>query len=117
MGHFQTKMFEFQDSVISNIDKMDWLEVVKIGKPIEDIDEYLNYVPKWPLFVHMISAAICLGISTVYHLFFVYSPSACTLLAKLDYIGITILIFGSAVPGISYMYACGPVQSKLNTCF
>lgn len=93
---------------------MDWLDFLKLGKPIEDIDSYLNYVPKWPLFVHMISAAICLGMSTVYHLFFVYSPSASSLLAKLDYIGITILIFGSTVPGINYMYACDSVIRKIN---
>lgn len=79
---------------------MDWLEVTKIGKPIEDVDEYLNYVSRWPLFIHMLSAVICLGLSTVFHLFFVYSPEACSWLAKLDYTGITILIFGSSVPSI-----------------
>ena len=37
--------------MIERIDKMDWLDVVELitkHKPVEDIDEYLNYVSKWP---------------------------------------------------------------------
>ena len=80
---------------------LDFLEFMKSQKgPIDDIDQFLNYVSKWPLFVHLASAAVCLGLSTVYHLFFIYSQRACILLAKLDYTGITILIFGSTVPGV-----------------
>ena len=87
--------------MIDNIDKMEWLEFHDIARPvIEDVDSYLNYVSRWPLFIHLISAAICLGLSAVFHLFFIYSPEACYLLAKLDYTGITILIFGSTVPAI-----------------
>lgn len=95
---------------------MEWLDFIEMIKkqnpPIEDIDSYLNYVSKWPLFINLASAAICLGLSTIYHLFFVYSPEACLLLAKLDYTGITILIFGSTVPGITYMFACSNVVCK-----
>jgi len=82
---------------------MDWLDLIdliKKHKPVADIDSFLNYVSKWPLFIHLISAAICLGLSATYHLFFVYSPEACLMLAKLDYTGITILFFGSTVPFI-----------------
>lgn len=97
---------------------MKWLDVLEMMKshspPIEDIDTFLNYVSKWPLFVHLASAAICLGLSTFYHLFFVYSPDACSFLAKLDYTGITILIFGSTVPGINYFFACSEVHCKIN---
>jgi adiponectin receptor len=98
--------------MIEKIDKMDWLEVVDIN-PISDIDSYMNYVSKWPLFVHMASAAICLGLSAIYHLFFVYSMDAYSLLAKLDYAGITILIFGSTVPSIQYLYACNDVACNI----
>lgn len=83
---------------------MEWLDVLEMMKkqesPIEDVDSYFNYVSKWPLFVNLASASICLGLSAVFHLFFVYSPRACLLLSKLDYTGITILIFGSTVPTI-----------------
>jgi len=95
---------------------MAWLDVLESMRgetPIEDIDELLNYVSKWPLFVHLVSAAICLGLSAVFHLFFVYSPSACLTLSKLDYTGIIILIFGSVVPSIQYNFACGEASSKV----
>lgn len=88
---------------------MSWLEFTKVIKPIDDIESYLNYVSKWPLFVHMISAAICFGLSAMFHLFYVYSQDVSTLLVKLDYAGITILIFGSVVPSIEYVYACSSV--------
>lgn len=108
MENFQTKMSDFSDSLISRIDKMKWLDMHQLGGPITNVDEFLNYVSRWPLFAHMISAVFCLGMSAVYHLFFVYSESACTWLAKLDYAGISILILGSTMPFINYYYACGP---------
>jgi predicted membrane channel-forming protein YqfA (hemolysin III family) len=105
-------MVDLQTSIIDRIDKMEWLDVIeimKIHKPVEDVDDYFNYVSKWPLFIHLISASICLFLSALYHLFFVYSPEACLLFAKLDYTGIIILFFGSTVPFIQYSFACNEV--------
>ena len=106
-----------QNSVIDRIDHMEWLDILDHLQshhlPIPDVDSFLNYVSKWPLFVHLASAAICLGFSALFHLFFVYSPEACDVLCKLDYTGITILIFGSTVPSISYMFACNEVACKM----
>lgn len=99
---------------------MQWLDVIDTLKSyrhgsMQDLDSLMNYVSKWPLFVHLISAGICLGLSAVYHLFFVYSPEACLMLAKLDYTGIIILIFGSVVPFIQYNFACGEVARKIKS--
>jgi len=52
---------------------MSWLDFAKLAQPIDDYDSYLNYVSKWPLFVHMFTATLCLGFSAIFHLFFVYS--------------------------------------------
>jgi predicted membrane channel-forming protein YqfA (hemolysin III family) len=103
--------------MIERIDKMDWLDVIELikkNKPVEDVDEYLNYVSKWPLFIHLIAASICLFLSATYHLFFVYSPEASLMFAKLDYTGIVILFFGSTVPFIQYSFACNEVTSMIN---
>lgn len=62
----------------------------------------------------MASAAICMGISAIYHLFFVYSHGASNLLMKLDYTGIVILCFGSAVPPTMYTFACNEVAHLRN---
>lgn len=112
MLDFQERMSNIQEDTINSIDKMEWLEFISMIKPIDDIESYLNYVSKWPLFVHMISASICLGFSALFHLFFVYSEHAGSFLAKLDYAGITILIFGSTVPAIEYVFACNEVSGN-----
>jgi adiponectin receptor len=67
----------------------------------------MNYVSRWPLFIHMISACLCLGFSAVFHLCYVYSHNVGKLLAKLDYAGIIILIYGSSMPPIHYYFSCG----------
>lgn len=113
-------MHDVQNGIISRIDKMEWLDVIDMltnhEHPIEDIDEFLNYASKWPLFAHMITAALCLGFSATYHLFFVYSPRVYLLLAKLDYAGILLLMFGSTMPGVNYIFACPDVSCKQREC-
>jgi len=52
---------------------MQWLDFHALGGPITDVDEYMNYVSRWPLFAHMVTACLCLGLSTLYHSFYVYS--------------------------------------------
>ena len=99
-------MTQFQTSMIDKIDHMTWLEITNIGKPMDLNEEDEQYVSKWPLLVHMISAVICLGFSANYHLFYVYSENACTFLVKMDYAGISILVWGSAVPIIENIFVC-----------
>ena len=81
----------------------------------------MNYVSRWPLFVHMASASICMLMSAFYHLYFVYSPALSKHLAKLDYAGISILICGSTMPIINYLLACGDFICKaisvISVCF
>jgi len=61
---------------------------------------------RWPLVVFIISALICLGCSVTYHLFYVVSEEWFGFLQRLDYSGIAILIFGSNMPPIQYLYYC-----------
>ena len=86
---------------------MKWLDLQGLGGPITDVDEFMNYVSRWPLFGHMVAACMCLTMSTTYHLFYVKSELMNKLLSKLDYAGISILICGSTLPIINYSYACG----------
>jgi len=76
----------------------------------------LNYVPKWPLCVHILSAIICLACSSFYHLFFVKNEYLRGLLLRLDIGGINILICGSTYSVIFYPFACGEVLFARN-CF
>jgi predicted membrane channel-forming protein YqfA (hemolysin III family) len=117
MESFSNKMQNFSSSLVESIDKMEWLELSSRPKPINDVDEFMGYISRWPLFVHMISACICLGFSAFFHLFNVYSPGVKAFLARLDYGGIIILIFGSFVSPVYYHMSCGPSMKWRNTYF
>ena len=69
-------------------------------------EQILNEVPMWPLFINIFSACFCMGCSAIYHLFLVKSPEYDANLARLDYGGISVLIFGSCVPVLYYAMAC-----------
>ncbi|CAH0519887.1 unnamed protein product [Peronospora belbahrii] len=79
---------------------------IRNGLHILSTAEGPHDVPRWPIFVFMASAVICLTCSAVFHLMFVVSRSAFTFLSRLDYAGITILIAGSFYPMIYYSFYC-----------
>ena len=54
------------------------------------------------------SAALCLGFSAAYHLFFPRNPKWYSILQRLDYAGIAVLIGGSAFLTIRYGFYCHP---------
>ena len=78
-----------------------------------DADQILNYVPLWPLGINVFSACFCMGCSAVYHLFSVKNAKFQANLSRLDYGGISILIFGSCVPVLYYAMACEQIFGKL----
>ena len=63
-----------------------------------DADSILNEVPLWPLGINVFSACFCMGCSAVYHACYVKNVQCQGRLSRLDYGGISILIFGSAFP-------------------
>jgi len=63
-------------------------------------------VKRWPLFVFLFGALVCLSMSTIFHLFFVHSQECSNFLARLDYAGISFLIGGSCYPMYFYSYFC-----------
>jgi predicted membrane channel-forming protein YqfA (hemolysin III family) len=82
---------------------------LKIVAPnFKDADSILSYITIIPLMINLASAAFCLGCSAAFHLFYVKSPIFLNVLARLDYGGISVLIFGSALPIMYYSFACDP---------
>lgn len=63
-------------------------------------------VSRWPVFVMLISAVICLSCSTMFHLFYPMSGKAYQLFSRLDYAGVNILIIGSSFPPFYYGMYC-----------
>jgi len=65
-------------------------------------------ISRWPLFVFLSSAIVCLGSSAIYHWFSAHSEKTNDILARLDYAGISILIAGSCYPPYYYFFYCEP---------
>ena len=75
-----------------------------------DPDNSITYVPRWPLIFFLCSAIICLSFSATFHLMQAHSIKTWSLLLKLDYGGICILIMGSCYPLNNYIFACEQVS-------
>jgi len=63
-------------------------------------------IPQWPIGIFLISAIICLFSSTAFHLLHIVNKRTFELLARVDYVGIAVLICGSSVPCIIYGFYC-----------
>ena len=61
--------------------------------------------PVWPVLTFLCGAALCLLLSVLYHGLFTASAAWDALLNKLDYIGISALIFTSNVPPMYYAFS------------
>jgi len=60
-----------------------------------------------PLILHMLAAITCLALSSIFHLFSCHCEKSHTILSRLDYGGIVILIGGSTIPPYIYQFYCG----------
>jgi adiponectin receptor len=98
------------------IDKFKYLMSRIDSKEYDWIDIYnesylaLYKVSRWPIFVYIFSAMVCLGCSTVFHLFSAHSFKVNRNLSYLDYAGISILTSGSFYPPIYYAFYCYPCK-------
>lgn len=68
----------------------------------------MNYIPIFPLIANIFAAFFCLGCSAAFHLLHVKSVTVFSILSRLDYGGISVLILGSVLPTIFYGFACQP---------
>lgn len=59
-------------------------------------------------FTFLASAAVCLGCSAVYHTMACHSYAVARSYNRLDYLGIVVLICGSGVPMLRYLFMCYP---------
>ncbi|KAJ3283459.1 hypothetical protein HK104_010375 [Borealophlyctis nickersoniae] len=67
---------------------------------------------RWPDYVVMtifiLSAVICLGLSTMFHTCCCHSQKVAHIWNKIDYVGIVILTVGSFIPSLYYGFYCSP---------
>lgn len=66
----------------------------------------VNGLKRWPLFVMLASAVLCLGFSATFHTFNILSKKIHSKFSRLDYAGISLLIAGSCYPPYYYFFHC-----------
>jgi adiponectin receptor len=89
--------------------------VLKLEADVVSSSERL--LPTWPLAVFLCGATLCLGLSAIYHLLAPTSREYARFLQRLDYSGISALIFTSNVPAIIYVFACDPMIASFYVVF
>ncbi|XP_008795847.1 heptahelical transmembrane protein ADIPOR1 [Phoenix dactylifera] len=63
---------------------------------------------RWPFFVFLGGSMFCLLVSSCCHLFCCHSHRLTLFLARLDYVGIAVMIAASFFPPIYYIFQCDP---------
>jgi adiponectin receptor len=75
----------------------------------QSADYILSYTTVLPLVGNIFAAFLCLGCSAAFHLMSVKSKKLNEILSRLDYGGITGLIFGTIYAVLHYSFACDEV--------
>lgn len=100
---FDTISYKWND--IKN-ELTDIMEMHQLSLEPEEINH--PKVKRWPLFIMLSSAIICLGFSASFHLLSSISIKIHTVFSRLDYAGISLLIAGSCYPPYFYFFHCEP---------
>jgi channel protein (hemolysin III family) len=82
-------------------------ENIYLGRKIDNnLDEKrrIKNLKRWPLFVFIISAILCLSFSSIFHLIGNISIPFHRVLSRFDYGGVCLLITGSVYPPIYYFF-------------
>ena len=95
---------KFRDDIINKLDSEALAFVDLYHKHKEG--QHIFILSRWPIFIFLIGAVLCLTFSSIYHLFFLHSERIWKLLAKFDYAGISILIASSCFPHYYYIFYC-----------
>ena len=77
-----------------------------INEDNNSIENNKEKIGRWPLFLMLVAAIICLGCSASFHWFGIYNKKVYKFLSRLDYAGISFLVPGSCYPPYYYFYYC-----------
>jgi adiponectin receptor len=77
-----------------------------VAPSLLDTKSVLSAISVWPLACNTFAAVFCMGCSAVFHLMYVRSENTQKMLSRLDYGGISVLIFGTTIPVIIYAFPC-----------
>ena len=102
---------QFTSNISSLMDKL--IDLIKLDSKYinkeENIQAIINnkekkYLPRWPIFIMITSAILCLSFSTIFHALGNISQKYYTILSRFDYGGISLLITGSCFPPYYFFF-------------
>ncbi|EGR29870.1 hypothetical protein IMG5_147130 [Ichthyophthirius multifiliis] len=118
------RFFEkYKDELIGKIENLRYELIQQIDSHQFDwidfyMDDYINkneflieksnthVVSRWPIFVFLLSAILCLLFSTLFHLFYCKNPKYFQFFLRLDFAGVSLLVSGSTFPPFYYGFYC-----------
>jgi len=112
---------EFQDRIAHQITSptYDWIDIYTYFDKMHPHQVQLRStsdplkLSRWPILVFLCSAIFCLMGSSAFHLFYCMGLRTNSILLRLDYAGICVLIFGSCFPPMVYGFYCEPYYYNL----
>lgn len=98
---FKKDLFSFKEDVVDLIK----LENKKdIEKDLKIEEKPIKKLPRWPLFIIITSAILCMSFSAIFHSVGNMSATHHNILNRFDYGGISLLISGSCYPPYYYFF-------------
>lgn len=77
----------------------------------------VNKIRRWPIFIMLSSAILCLSFSATFHMLSPISKEINHIFSRLDYAGISLLIAGSCYPPYMYFFYCEPLLRNIYLTF
>jgi len=74
----------------------------------EDIEMPDEPAPRWPMYVFLAGACVCLSFSSVCHTLACVGARVSSIVWRIDYVGIAVLIVASFYPVVYYSFYCVP---------
>ncbi|KAL4430423.1 hypothetical protein ABPG74_013273 [Tetrahymena malaccensis] len=101
---------DLKDDLIKQIDskEFDWIDfhMSDFLHGNEKVDTNQHHVSRWPIFVFLVTAFLCLLCSAAFHLFHAINPQYYKIFLRMDYAGVSLLISGSTFPIFYYGFYC-----------
>jgi adiponectin receptor len=109
MGEVSTQIKSFINNNVPELPELHLSSLV-------DSSEMLHDITRIPLYLHLFSGVLCMGISAIFHSFYCHSSKCNRVLCRCDYAGISLLIGGSNLSPNFYGWYCKEYSTMKWVC-
>ena len=108
---FNSSIYSMKNANNNNISNSFQKYYEKLLEQISNLKKFLIpskelKLQRWPIFIMLFSAILCLSFSSLYHLIGMMSKKINSFSSRFDYGGISLLIAGSCYPPYYYFFHC-----------